>query len=93
MVNGFQAIKFVMLDFDANWKRTMLVTSYANIQYTSTAAPARLAVAFEGATGVMTTYRYELQAGEDVFVVDQVVHVPARCTAQDAGNTIRCGQD
>jgi hypothetical protein len=92
MAQGFQVIKFVMLDFDENWKRTMLVTGYASIQYTATMAGAKLAVAFEGATGVMITYRYKLEAGEEVFVVDQVVHIPARCLNQEPGNTIKCGQ-
>jgi hypothetical protein len=32
---GFQAIKFVMVDFDEGWDRTMLVTGYANIRYTA----------------------------------------------------------
>jgi hypothetical protein len=91
MAKGFHVIKFAMLDFDELWNRTMLVTSYANIQYTATKKGARLAVAFEGATGVMSTYRYQLEAGEEVFVVDQVVHIPARCIKQEAGNTIKCG--
>lgn len=87
---SFQAIKFVMVDFEGGWDRTMLVTSYANIRYTATGKGGKLAVVFEGATGTMRTYRYLLAAGEEVFVVDQVVHIPARCRKEEPGNTIKC---
>ncbi len=90
MAKGFQVIKFVMLDFDDAWVRLMLVTGYANIRYTATRRGARLAVVFEGATGVMRTYRYQVEAQEEVYVVDQVVHIPARCQKEEPGNTIKC---
>ncbi len=90
MANGFQAIKFVLVDFDENWDRTMLVTGYANIQYTALKKGGKLAVVFESATGSMTTYRFQLAAKEVVFVVDQVVHVPSRCVRQERGNTVKC---
>ena len=92
MADGFQVIKFVMIDFDDGWDRTMLVTGYANIRYTSIRKGARLAVVFEGATGTMRTYRYQLAAGQEVFVVDQVIHIPARCLKEEHGNTIKCGK-
>jgi hypothetical protein len=91
MAGPYQAIKFVMVDFDRNWDRTMLVTGYANIRYTATRRGAQLAVVFEGATGTMTTFRYRLAAGQEVLVVDQVVHVPGRCQRAERGNTVRCG--
>jgi len=91
MAKGFQAIKFVIVDFDNNWERTMLVTGYANIRYTATGKNAKLKVVFEGATGVMKTYHFTVPAKEEVFVVDQVVHVPARCAREEAGNTVKCG--
>jgi NADPH-dependent ferric siderophore reductase len=91
MANGFQAIKFVMVDFDDRWDRTMLVTGYANIRYTASRRGARIAVVFEGATGTMRTYRYQLAPGQEVFVVDQVIHIPARCQKEEPGNTITCG--
>jgi len=92
MAGPYQVIKFVMLDFDKSWDRTMLVTGYANIRYTATQRGAGLAVVFEGATGTMRTYRYRIAAGQEVFVVDQVIHIPARCHKEEAGNTIKCGQ-
>jgi hypothetical protein len=80
-----------MLDFDQNRDRVMLVTGYANIRYTATQRGGQLAVAFEGASGTMRTYRYRAAAGQEVFVVDQVVHIPARCRKEEPGNTIKCG--
>ena len=90
MANAYQAIKFVLVNFDENWDRTMLVTGYANIQYTALKKGAKLSVVFEGATGVMTTYNFQLAAKEVVYVVDKVVHVPAQCIGQKAGNTVKC---
>jgi NADPH-dependent ferric siderophore reductase len=92
MAGPYQAIKFVMLDFDAGWDRLMLVTAYANIRYTAIQRGGQLAVVFEGATGTMRTYRYRVPAGQEVFVVDQVIHVPGRCVKEEPGNTIKCGK-
>ena len=47
---------------------------------------------FEGATGVMMTYTYQLAKGDEVYVLDQVIHIPARCIKQVPGNAIRCGR-
>jgi NADPH-dependent ferric siderophore reductase len=91
MAGPYQAIKFVMLDFDQNWDRMMLVTGYANIRYTARPRGGQLTVVFEGAAGTMRTYRYRVTPGQEVFVVDQVVHIPARCRKEEAGNTIKCG--
>jgi hypothetical protein len=90
VANGFQAVKFVMIDFDANWDRQMLVTGYANIQYTATQDGAGLDVVMEAPVGALTTYQYRINAGEVVFVVDQVVHIPDRCVRQVPENIIRC---
>ena len=93
MAGPYQVIKFVMLDFDENWDRTMLVTGYANIRYTAIRRGGQLAVVFEGATGTMVTYFYKIAAGDEVFVVDQVIHIPARCRKHERGNAIRCGRE
>jgi hypothetical protein len=92
MAGPFHSIKFVMIDFDKNWDRTMLVTGYAYIRYTAGPTEGRVAVVFEGATGTMVTYRYLVAAGQEVFVVDQVIHIPARCQTEEPNNTIRCGR-
>jgi hypothetical protein len=88
----YQVIKFVMLQFDKNWKQTMMVTGYSNFQYTATGAAGHLAVVFEGATGVTETYSFLVPAGESVYVLDQVVHIPANCQTQKKGNEIKCGK-
>jgi len=91
MAGPYQAIKFVELDFDVNWDRTMMVAGYANIRYTATNRGGHLAVVFESVVGNMTTYYYEVAAGQEVFVVDQVIHIPAGCQKSDGGNNIKVG--
>lgn len=88
---AYQVVKFVMLQFDQNWNQTMLVTGYSNFQYTATGAGGHLTVVFEGATGVMETYLFVVPAGESVYVLDQVVHIPAKCHSQEKGSAIKCG--
>lgn len=90
MAKGFQAIVFVMIDFDEAWDRLALVTGYAQVRYTALGQPSRLSVVMEAPTGVLTTYTYEVEKGEEVLVIDQVVHVPARCVAQREGNSVQC---
>ncbi len=90
MANGFQAIKFVLISFDKNWNQLELVTGYANIRYTATKKGAKVLVVFEGATGVMTTYTFALAANDVVYVVDQVVHIPAQCISRTTGNSVKC---
>ena len=92
MANGFQAIKFVMIDFDASWKRQYYVTDYSFVHYEALRNGAQLMVVFEGATGVMTTFFYQLAKGAEVYVLNQVIHIPARCIKQAPGNVIRCGR-
>ena len=86
----FQAIKFVMLDFDKSWDQLFMVYAYANVRYTATRDRSRLTVVFEGATGVMQTRLFLLPKGAEVNVLDQIVHVPARCAKGEPGNLIRC---
>lgn len=92
MAKGYHVLKFVMLDFDEKWDRTLVPTGYAVMQYTSHQPDAELAVVVESATGVKTTYRYKLGPKQDVFVIDQVVHIPDRCIKQEPENTVKCRQ-
>ncbi len=92
MATQFQALKFIMLDFTGSWDRLTMVYSFANVRYTATARGGKLAVVVEGPTGTLSTYRYNLLAGQEVLVIDQVVHIPARCVGRDSDNTIRCGR-
>jgi hypothetical protein len=89
MADGFQVVKFVMVDFDKGWKRALLPN--AVFEYTAVANGANLAVVFEGATGVFTTYRYQLAEKDVVYVNGQVIHIAAHCSRQEPGNTIKCG--
>jgi hypothetical protein len=89
----YQVIKFVMIQFDENWKQVEQVTGYSNFQYTATGAGGHLAVVFERTTGVMETYFFLVHAGQSVFVLDQVVHIPAKCQSLEEGNAIKCGSD
>ena len=91
MAKGFQVIKFVMIDFDESWDQNMLVTNYASTQYTAGKKGGKLSVLFEGASGTMRTYHYQIAPGEVVFVVDQVIHIPSHCLKEEPSNTIRCG--
>jgi hypothetical protein len=89
MASGFQVMKFVMVDCDKNWNRQL--DPNAVVQYTATANGATLAVALEGPTGVVTTYRYTMQANDVAYILEDVIHVAGRCQKQEPGNTIKCG--
>ena len=91
MPSGFQVLKFIMADFDANWDRTEMTTGYSNVEYKSKEKGGALAVLVEGATGLLRTYRYKIPPGEKVFVLDQMIHIPERCAKEEKGNTIKCG--
>jgi hypothetical protein len=88
MSTGAQVLKFVVADFDTNWNRSVAAEGF--IVYTATAHQARLAVVREGRTGALTTYRYQVAAGEAVWIVDDVIHTPERCVKQERGNTVKC---
>jgi hypothetical protein len=88
MASGFQVLKFIMAEFDANWERTEMVTGYSNVEYKSKGGG--LAILVEGATGILRTYRYKIPSGEKVFVLDRMIHIPEHCTKEEPGNTIRC---
>ena len=87
---AFQALKFVQLDFDDHWKRTILAGGYASVLYAAQKKPAQLAVVTESATGLFETTHFVLNAKDEVYVIDQVIHVPAKCLRRESKNTIRC---
>jgi hypothetical protein len=90
MANGFQVLKFVMTDFDTMWDRTEMATGYSNVEYKAKEKGGSLAVLVEGVTGIMRTYRYQIASGEKVFVLNQMIHIPAHCGKEEKGNTIKC---
>lgn len=87
MVNGYQAMRFVLAEFDSHWTRNLLPDTV--VEYTAVKSAA-LAVVFECATGAMTTCRYRFQPKDVVHVVGQVIHIPARCLRQEPGDTVKC---
>jgi len=90
MSTGAQVLKFVLADFDTHWSRSVAAEGF--IVYTANANKAQLAVVREGRTGALTTYRYQVQAGEAVWIVDDVIHTPERCVKQERGNTVTCAK-
>ena len=50
----------------------------------------KLIVVVETATGIMTTYYFIVGKDLDVWVVDNVVHIPALCIKSVPGNAIKC---
>ena len=91
MAKGFHAIRFKMVDFDGNWTRQTMVYAFSNVRYMAGANGAKLAVVVEAESGTLNTYRYQLAANEEVLIMDQVIHIPARCEDRDPGNSIKCG--
>jgi hypothetical protein len=49
-----------------------------------------LVVVTEGEPGEYTTFWFRVKAGEDVWVVDNVVHIPAICLRSAAGDESKC---
>ena len=87
---AFQVHHFSTLDFDDSWKQKPTAAPCCGFQYTATTEGARMAVVMELPTGQDMTINYVLPKNAAVFVLDQVVHIPARCTKRDRGNTVKC---
>ena len=89
MATGAQVIKFVLVDFDQNWKRS--ASAGLNfIIYHSTSNNAQLAVVHESGAGIATTYRSLVPVNEEAWVIEDVIHLPERCLRQEPGNTVKC---
>jgi hypothetical protein len=84
-----QVIRFAMVDFEGKVTANPLAAG-SDVMIYKVEAETALSVAFEGATGVFTTYQYRLKPGDTVFIYNNVIHIPERCVAQQPGNTIRC---
>lgn len=89
MANGFQVLRFIMVDFSESWDRNVLRD--AVVEYRAT-GPADVKVVRESITGVLTTYMYRIEPPEVVYVIDQVIHLPAHCRGKEQGDTIQCNQ-
>jgi hypothetical protein len=88
MANGFQVLKFVMVDFSGTWNRNVRDTV---MEYRATGV-ANVQVVRESVTGGFTTYRYVVDPTDIVYVIGQVVHLPAHCQGKEQGDNIQCNQ-
>lgn len=90
MAKAFQVLKFVDVDFSGTWTRSLFAEAVVSYQAQATRGGPKLAVVVEGATGVYTTYRFDITAGDEAWVIHDVIHVPAHCAKEEAGNTVKC---
>ena len=89
MATQHQVIKFVLVDFRGDWQRSILTIG---VGYTAIAPSNEIAVVKEvPGTGTATTYLYRIPARAEVVVIDDVIHIPARCAKSEPGNTVKCG--
>ncbi len=87
MATTFQAVKFIMLDFDGNWARHHLNQGNTLLVYGAMDQGCTLAVVAEE-DGKVYTYWYTLGPQEEVWVVGEVVHIPGRKPKRKNGNLI-----
>ena len=88
MMENFQVMRFAMVDFEGKWDSNVIPAGSNVIRYEAQ-SEGRIAVAFEGATGVFHTYRYRVKPKDIVYVFNDVIHIPARFYEDEPGNTIR----
>ena len=90
MAKQHQVIKFVFADFRGEWNRTFSAT--AGVMYEATSSKDELAVVKEvPGTGTAVTYLYHFQERDEVAVIGDVIHIPARCIKSEQGNAVKCG--
>jgi hypothetical protein len=90
MATQHQVIKFVLVDFRGDWKRSF--SPDAGVLYEAVGPANEISVVKEvPGTGTATTYHYRLPAGAEAAVIEDVIHVPAICFKSEQGNTVKCG--
>ncbi len=87
MANGFQTLKFFMVDFKGAWERK--ISADAGVEYTA-AQRADMAVVVETDPGTFMTYIYKIEPRGVVYVNGQVIHIHGDCRSQQNGNIIKC---
>ena len=78
---------FVKLQFVQQWTRT---NGAEGITYTVAAKSGGLLVVTEDQNSAKMTYEFVLQEGHEVWVIDDVVHVPAICVKSAKGDVTEC---
>jgi hypothetical protein len=86
-VGSHTVLVFVKLQFLGQWTRWSSSSDF--IGYTSGKA-AQLLVVTEDTSAAKTTYWFKLAPGHDVWVDDDVVHIPALCLKSAGGDQSRC---
>jgi hypothetical protein len=78
---------FVFIEFDQNWQRG------GTVQYIAI-TNAKLIVVAEDATGMNTTYWFQVNKNEIVYVSysENLVFIPARCLRKGLGDGTKCGR-
>jgi hypothetical protein len=78
---------FVKLQFLQQWSR---FSGAEGITYTVTGKASELLVVTEDENAVKTTYWFILNEGHEVWVIDDVAHIPALCVKSAKGDQARC---
>jgi hypothetical protein len=78
---------FKEIQFPGNWTRW---SGTQMIGYTANGRRNQLLVVVESATGVMTTFFFIVPPGLDVWIVDDVVHIPVLCVKSVPGRATKC---
>lgn len=87
VTGSHSSLVFSRLQFlGQDWTR---FSGVSEIMYTPN-TDQELVVVTEGEAGEYTTFWFRVKAGEDVWVVDNVVHIPAICLRSAAGDESKC---
>jgi len=78
---------FVKLQFLQQWSR---FNGAEGITYSVTSKSGELLVVTEDENSAKTTYWFLLEQGHEVWVIDDVVHVPAVCVRSEPGDDAKC---
>ena len=85
-VGSHTVLVFVKMQFLGQWSRFALTLG---IGYQVTRA-GQLLVVTEDENAAKTTYWFRLSDGHEVWVTDEVVHIPAVCVKSAPGDQVRC---
>lgn len=87
VTGSHSALVFTRLQFlGQDWTR---YSGVSEIIYTPN-SDQELVVVTEGETGVSTTFWFRVSARDDVWVVNNVVHIPAICLRSAEGDQSKC---
>jgi hypothetical protein len=84
-------IEFRHVEFDENWNVALLATERV-VEYTPLIDKAQLQVVTEGATGLATTYFFDVPKKQRVWVSipENLVYIPSRCSRRQSGDKTKC---